>query len=175
MTIRVHHSRRVECEVRIALPMTSRQAWGQLRDFHRYASHDHFHAGIAIAGQTPKAGAALRIDHRYGPFRVRRVGRILAWREGEGYAFSDLSRRGPRRGFPHVMAIRVRDSAGGCELAIRVTGLWTARTPRWVAKGWLAWVMASIAQGVRNDLLTFALASQRTNQPPHAGIPRFTR
>jgi len=164
MTVRVHPSRRVECHVRIALQMTARQAWGQLRDFHRYASHDQFHAGIAIADQTPKAGAALQIDHRYGPFRIRRVGRILAWREGEGYAFSDLSRRGPRRGFPHVMAMHVRDSARGCELAIRVTGLWTARTPRWVAKLWLRWVMASITQGVRNDLLTFALTSRHGRQ-----------
>jgi hypothetical protein len=164
MPIRVYPSRRVECEVRIALQMTARQAWGQLRDFHRYASHDHFHSGLAIADHIPRAGAALQIDHSYGPFRVRRVGRILAWREGKGYAFSDLSRHGPQRGFPHVMAIHVRDHAGGCELTLRVTGRWTAPTPRWMARLWLTWVMASIAQGVRNDLLTFALARRRGRQ-----------
>jgi hypothetical protein len=158
MTISVSRSRRVNCEASLALPMSARQVWGQLRDFHRYASHDHFHAGIAVEGGVPRAGAALAIAHRYGPFRVRRVGRILRWREGDGFAFSDLSTRGPRAGFPHVLAIRVSDAPTGCVVNIRVTGRWTAPTPRWMAPVWLWWVMVSITQRTRNDLLAFSVA-----------------
>jgi hypothetical protein len=157
MTIKVSPSRRVVCEASIALPLTARQAWGQLRDFHRYAAHDHFHAGFTIEGDVPRAGAKLTIEHRYGPFRLQRVGRIVRWREGDGYAFSDLSSRAPGANFPHVMSLRVADASGGCVVTIRVTGRWTAASPRWMARLWLAWVMLSMVQRTRNGLMAFQL------------------
>ncbi len=158
MTVTVTPGGRVDCRAAVELPMSAVTAWGQLRDFHRYASHDHFHAGFAIEGGRPRAGAALRILHRYGPLRVTRIGRIVRWREGEGYAFSDLSAAGPRRGFPHVLSYRleaVDDSR--CRLHLRVGGRWTAPVPRWAARAWLWWVFASIVVRVRNELLRFAL------------------
>jgi hypothetical protein len=159
MTLHLSPGGRVRCEAVIALPMSARRAWGQIRDFHRYAAHDHFHAGFTIAGNVPRAGADLTIEHRYGPFGLQRVGRILRWREGDGWAFSDLSRRGRRVGFPHVLSMRLADTADGCELAIRVTGQWTAPTPRWVARLWLWWVMNAIVQTTRNQLLAFCQAA----------------
>lgn len=132
--IRVSGTWRVTCEASFTVPMSARRAWGQIRDFHRYAAHDHFHAGFTIEGDVPRAGAAITIDHQYGPFGIRRVGRIVRWREGEGFAFSDLSARGPRCGFPHVMAIQVADIDTGCRVTVRVTGRWTAPTPRWMAR-----------------------------------------
>jgi len=162
VTIRVRPSGRVRCEATIPLTMSSARVWGQLRDFHRYASHDHFHAGISIEGGVPRRGAALQIDHRYGPFRVRRVGTILRWQEGRQFAFSDLSRRGPRHGFPHVMQLRLQaDAPDRCTLLIRVTGHWTAPVPRWIARCWLWWVMTTITQRVRNDLLRFQISLDR--------------
>jgi hypothetical protein len=157
MKIEVSATGRVVCEAQLPLPLSARQAWGQLRDFHRYAAHDHFHAGFTIQGEVPRAGAGLTIEHRYGPFRLQRVGRIVRWREGDGYAFSDLSLRGTGRSFPHVMSLRVADKPGGCVVTVRVTGRWTAPTPRWMARLWLAWVVLSIAQRTRNGLLAFHL------------------
>ena len=157
MRVLVSQTGRVVCEARLTLPLTARRAWGQLRDFHRYAAHDHFHAGFSIEGDVPRAGARLTIEHRYGPFRLQRVGRIVRWREGDGYAFSDLSSRGPRHGFPHVMSLRVADTPDGCIVVVRVTGRWTTPTPRWMTRLWLAWVLLSITQRTRNNLLTFHL------------------
>lgn len=163
MTIRVLPSRRVICRATVTLPLTARQAWGQLRDFHRYAAHDHFHAGFVIDGGVPRAGAGLTIEHRYGFFRTTRVGKILFWREGVGYAFSDLCRHDAQRAFPHVLRMTLEDrpTEGTCQLMIRVTGRWTARTPRWVGRLWLAWVFVSIVQRVRNQLLAFAIHQQK--------------
>ena len=42
---------------------------------------------MTIEGALPRAGAALTMRHRYAGFRVERVGRILRWRENEGYSF----------------------------------------------------------------------------------------
>ncbi|MDB5327872.1 MAG: hypothetical protein JWM57_3441 [Phycisphaerales bacterium] len=166
MTVRVTARRRVVCRAVVPLPLTARQAWGQLRDFHRYAAHDHFHAGFLIEGGVPQAGARLTIEHRYGPFRTRRVGRILRWREGEGFAFSDLSIGDARRAFPHVLRMSVGPtSEATCALTIAVTGRWTAPTPRWIARLWLAWVFLQIVQKTRNGLLLFAATSQRPGAP----------
>ena len=80
----VSGSGRVECAARVELPMSARSAWGQLRDFRTYASHDHFHADVGIAGGVARRGARLRILHRFGPFEVVRRGRVLWWEEGRG-------------------------------------------------------------------------------------------
>lgn len=156
MIVRVLKSKRVICEAREPLPLSARRVWGQLRDFHRFAGYDHFHAGIAIEGGVPHQRARLLIEHRYGPFRVRRTGRILQWREASGFAYSDLSLRGPRRGFPHVMSMHVvENTPDASTLIVRVTGRWTLPWPRWIAWLWLQWVMLSIVTRARNQLLAF--------------------
>jgi hypothetical protein len=159
---------RVECRAAIELPLPPLRAWGQLRDFTRFASHDYFHAEIHVDGNVPRAGAKLRLTHRYLLPRVHRVGRLLRWREWDqadplaccGYSFSDLSRRGPRRGFPHVFSYYLRAAGpGACQLEVVVRGLWTARAvPPWAARLWLWWVFGHVVNSVRNDLLTHAVA-----------------
>jgi hypothetical protein len=176
MRINVRSDGRVECRALLELPLPPGVVWGQLRDFRRFASHDYFHAGIDIEAGIPRRGAALRLTHRYLFVSIPRVGRILRWREwnaetasGE-YAFSDVSLRGPRHGFPHVLSYRLRGSGvNHSQLQIIVRGRWTAR---WLARGvtriWLWWVFAHVVARVRNDFA--ALAMSRQSQRIHRTI-----
>lgn len=79
---------RVDCFARAELPVSQSRAWGQLRDFRRFAAMDYFHTCVRMAGGAPRAGAAVELPHRFGPFALTRVGRILSWDEGRGYSFS---------------------------------------------------------------------------------------
>ena len=163
MSVRVSRRGAVDCRRTLELPLSAISVWGQIRDFQRYARHDFFHAEMTITGGTPRAGAKLTLCHRYAGLRAERVGRILIWREGDGYSFSDLSLRGPRSGFPHVFSYRV-EAAGeqACRLHIRVSGLWTSRyVPRWIARLWLGWIFAHIVRTVRNELLLFHIWRKR--------------
>jgi hypothetical protein len=167
MRIDVGRAGAVCCRAELDLPLSARTAWGRLRDFSRFASHDYFHAEVCIEGGAPRRGAALAIRHRFLAFGVDRVGRILRWREFDpadthpaGYSFSDLSARGPRRGFPHVFTYSLRPAGrkdDRCRLEIAVRGRWTAPVPRWAAKLWLWWVFAHVVLSVRNSLLATAV------------------
>jgi hypothetical protein len=150
---------RVRCRAVVELPVGASVAWGQLRDFRRFAAQDFFHAAVRVERGGVRRGARLEIDHRFGPYAVTRVGRILQWSEDVGYSFSDLSRRGPRAGFPHVYCYRLRPAGPSrCVLEITVVGRWTARfLPRWVIRVWLRWVFSHIVASVRNTLLLLAL------------------
>jgi hypothetical protein len=156
MTIKITPQCRVHCEAHVALPLPIHTAWGQLRDFHRFASQDYFHAHIDVEGGIPRAGAALSILHRFAGFKTIRRGRILRWRENEGYAFSDLSLAGNRCGFPHVLELKLETgSAANCRLKIITRGPWTAPTPRWMAWLWLYWVFGHVTRSIENQLLGF--------------------
>jgi len=178
----IHRSGRVACRAELELPLPASAAWGELRDFRRSASHDFFHCDIRIEGGVPRRGAGLVLEHRFGPFRARRVGRILRWREwgdseasgngsckAAGYSFSDLSAAGPRAGFPHVLSYHLQASPRGtCRLAITVGGLWTARlVPRWAARLWLAWVFHHVVASVRNQLLAAAVSAPMRKRATH--------
>ena len=166
---------RVDCFARVELPMSAARAWGQLRDFRRFAAQDFFHAGVRIVGDVPRAGAALEIPHRFGPFRVTRVGRILTWEEGRGYSFGDLSRTRPRRAFPHAYRYELHPlDAEHCCLEISIRGRWTMRLlPRPVVRLWLAWVFSHIARSVENEMLAVCcgvnIAVKRTSAGGAAG------
>lgn len=146
---------RVLCRGIIELPVSAAVAWGQLRDFRRFAAQDFFHAAVRVDSGGVRRGAALEIDHRFGSLATTRVGRILQWEEQVGYSFSDLSRAGPRRGFPHVYRYRVRPGGPSrCVVDVTVAGLWTLPVvPRWVVKLWLAWVFSHIVRSVESTLL----------------------
>lgn len=137
--------------------MTVRQAWGQLRDFRTFAATDYFHADPQVEGGRPRAGAALTLRHRFGPFALTRVGRILRWVEWPGdrpgFAFSDLSRRGARVGFPHAISFHLTPSGDASLLHIRVGGRWTPPVPRPLSRLWLAWVFHHIVSTTRRRLL----------------------
>lgn len=163
MRIQLARSGVVDCQGSLKVPLPAISVWGQIRDFARYARQDIFHADPSIEGGIPTQGARIRLSHRYMGLRFERVGRILVWREGIGYAFSDLSRRGPRAGFPHVFSFRIEPlDAGCCWLHVRVRGLWTARAvPRIAARIWLRWVFAHVMRSVETELLMYRLWRQR--------------
>jgi hypothetical protein len=167
MTVHAGRDGRVDCRAAIPLDLPAAAAWGQVRDFARYASHDYFHADLRVDGGVPRQGAALRLTHRHAGVRVERVGRICWWEEGVGWAFSDLSRRGPRHGFPHVLVVRVEAAGTGvggasrCVLHVAVRGRWTAAwVPPALRRLWLAWVFAYVVSRTRNDLWAYQAARQ---------------
>ena len=162
MIIQVSPQNIVRCKARIALPLSAATTWGQLRDFHRFASQDYFHAKIVIDGAMPRCGTSLRMLHQFAGIRTLRRGRILRWRENDGFAFSDVSLRGNRVGFPHVLSFRLEPtSPSTCLLHITVMGRWTAPVWRWTARLWLRWVFAHIVHSTENQLLLFALFRRR--------------
>jgi hypothetical protein len=168
--VRVDARHRVQCQRVISLPLTRRQVWGQLRDFHRYACHDMFHVRLTPDGNGYRQGTKFRLTHRFLGVTLERHGRILQWQEEQGYSFSDLSARGARYGFPHTFRYVIREVADGCELEVTIRGRWTATwVPRVVARVWLWWVFAKLTGSVESDLLMFALALQRRGAKAESG------
>jgi hypothetical protein len=159
MHVRVDQRWRVTAHVAIDLPMSPSAVWPFMRDLTRFIAMDPLHArvtviprrGSARSGSSP-AGAHLIIAHRVLGIGPDRVGRILFWREGRGFAFSDLSRRGVRTGFPHVCLYELAPAdAASCRLIVGARGLWTARwLPRWAVKLWIAWVMLETQRCLRS-------------------------
>ena len=153
-SVQVMPGGRVLCRAVVELPVSAGVAWGQLRDLRLFAAQDFFHEAVRVEAGGVRRGAALEIDHRFGPFAVTRVGRILQWEENVGYSFSDLSRRGPRHGFPHVYRYRLWGAGEGCVVEVMIGGLWTARAvPKWMVRLWLRWVFSHIVRSVENTLL----------------------
>jgi hypothetical protein len=169
MEITIHRSGRVVCDAVIALPLPTTAVWGQLRDFPSAACHDPFHCDVRIVDGVPRAGAKILLGHRYFFFRASRVGRLLRWEEGVGFAFSDLNRRDPRRAFPHVLSYELEPADVGCRLRVRVTGRWTAAVPRWAGRLWLRWVFGHVVRTVENQLLRYAVVYRRRKLMP-AGV-----
>lgn len=153
----------VDCRGCLDVPLPAISVWGQIRDFTRYARQDIFHTDPVVEDGIPRQGAAIRLSHQYMGLRIERVGRILIWREGIGYAFSDLSHRGVRAGFPHVFSFRIEPvDAGHCRLHIRVSGLWTAKAvPRFVVRLWLRWVFAHVVRSTHTELMLYQLWRKR--------------
>ena len=75
--------------------------------------------------------------------RFLRFGKIIAWREGSGYTFSDLSSHGPKQGFPHAFMINLQPLTSDeteplTRLTIQVRGRWTSRlAPAWFGRLWV--------------------------------------
>ncbi|MCZ6786723.1 MAG: hypothetical protein O7E54_06110 [Planctomycetota bacterium] len=136
---------RVDCRCRIDLPYDPAPVWAVVSNLPRFLTVDPFHERVE------RRGRRLRLWHNAFGFRCLRVGRILHWHEGRGYAFSDLSLRGPRRGFPHVFFVTVEPrGCGGSCLVIRVRGKWTARwMPRFCVRAWLRFVVSEHARLLR--------------------------
>ena len=159
--IRVAPNGRVNCAATVDLPLSATAAWGQLRHLPTAAVHDPFHASVTVG-----PGGTLAIEHRYLGVRVLRVGRVLWWREGVGFAFSDLHRRDPARAFPHVLSYRLEPTGPAtCRLHIRVGGRWTLAGPRWVGRLWLRWVFGHVVRTVRNELLRYAVVRRSRDGP----------
>ncbi|MCX5660970.1 MAG: hypothetical protein NTW19_14795 [Planctomycetota bacterium] len=153
---------RVRLWVEVGLPIEARRVWLHVRRVERFATRDPFHWRVSLDGPA-RVGCAMVIEHRYAGWRVDRVGRILRWDEGRGYAFSDLSKRGPGVGFPHIYEYRVAATgAGSCMVIVRVRGTWTARAwPRWAVRLWLSGVALAIGKSIENHMLMTQLRARR--------------
>jgi hypothetical protein len=143
---------RLEFELEIGRPPA--EVWSVVKDLPRFACIDPFHRRVRVLGPALVPGVRLAIEHGLPGLTFTRVGKLLAWREGQGYVFSDLSVRGPGRGFPHVFRIEVMPSRTGSpdrsRLRVQVRGRWTATwLPRWVRELWLHVVSAAHAHLLR--------------------------
>jgi hypothetical protein len=161
IAVRFHRRTVVHVIGTMILPLSAGAAWGQMRHFPSFVGLDPFHSNVrGPSGSTPcKTGDAVLLGHKFGLVRFDRIGRILRWRDGRGYCFSDLSRRGNRLGFPHVFIYDLRPrGADACRLSITVRGHWTAAwLPASIVRFWFRWVFAHLMHVVRNRLLVIAL------------------
>ncbi len=150
---------RVRLSTAVDLPVAAENAWRQLKDFRRFACVDLFHRRVVLSEADPAAGVELEIFHGLVGVGFLRCGRILRWREGRGYEFSDLSRRHPLLGFPHIYGFELLpEGRNRCRLRVRVRGLWTARwIPRIGVKFWLALILLKIRLSASNLLLSRVL------------------
>jgi len=129
--------------------------WKQVRDLPRFLTIDPFHDEVTLMRDEPEKGVDLVLSHNAFGRRFLRFGRILAWREGVGYTFSDLSAGGAWVGFPHVFMIEIEPTAETqlLRLTIRVRGRWTSRlVPVWIGRWWILLVAREHARLLRKAL-----------------------
>jgi hypothetical protein len=163
LVVQISATGRVACTAVTSLPLSITAAWGQLRHLPTSATHDPFHARVHVG-----RSGALVIEHRYLVFRTVRVGRVLWWREGIGFAFSDLSRTDAAAAFPHVLSYRLEPvGPQACRLHVRVGGRWTLPGPRWIGRLWLRWVFGHVVRTVRNEMLRYAVVRQQQSRRCH--------
>lgn len=145
MKLGIDVSWRVTASHDVEIPLSDVTVWGQMRDYMRFLTLDPLHVKVSRveSGAASPRGDRLVISHRLLGLGPDRVGRVLTWREGKGYAISDISRAGRRRGFPHVCTYEIRSrSPKRTVLRIGARGRWTATwMPRWAARMWLWWVL----------------------------------
>src|SRR5437868_5254284 len=100
MRIIVDQHWRVDAAADLSLPMQAATAWGQMRDWRRFMIIDPLHVRVRVLDERKgrqnlsPAGLTLIIEHRFLGIGPNRIGRMLRWREGQGFAFSDLSQMG---------------------------------------------------------------------------------
>jgi hypothetical protein len=149
--------RHVSMSIEVPTRLTPQQLWRRISDLPRFLTIDPFHERVTVMRSTPAAGVDLVLDHNAFGLRLRRVGRIVRWREGESYSVSDLSRRDAHDGFPHVFTFRIGPSNAahrkGAVLHVEIRGTWTSRViPMWLARLWLVGVCREHAWMLRQHL-----------------------
>jgi hypothetical protein len=143
---------RIRLGIDVDIPRPASEVWLRIAQLELFLCIDPFHTSIIAVDGPLKVGSTLLLEHHAIGFRFTRGGRLLRWREGEGYSFSDLRRRDPRRGFPHVfhVAVRSTDDARSTRLTIDVRGRWSSKlVPARVGMLWLGWVMREHARLLR--------------------------
>ncbi len=125
--------RKVDIEISLDLARSAADVWSLISDLPRFLTIDPFHDQVTLMRDQPAVGVDLVLSHNALGRRFLRFGKIIAWREGSGYTFSDLSPRGPKHGFPHVFMINLQPLVTSDEklpltrLTIHVRGRWTSR------------------------------------------------
>lgn len=164
MQIEIDDRWRVRARCDADMPVSASEMWGQMRDWMRFIRIDPLHASVRLVSRptsgdpwSPK-GSRFVIGHRLLGIGPDRIGRILRWREGRGFAFSDLSQRGVRVGFPHVCGYELKPmSESRCCLTISARGRWTARwLPRWIVRLWMRWVLVETRECLRREMNQFS-------------------
>jgi hypothetical protein len=144
----------VRLSIAVATNCTPDALWRIISDLPQFLTVDPFHERVTLMRREAAAGVHLVLDHSVFGFRLRRTGRILAWREGESYSISDLSTRGKTVGFPHVFTYRVEpagdDAPAQSVLRVEIRGKWTSPViPAWLGRLWLAAVCYDHARLLR--------------------------
>lgn len=166
MRIDIDDRWRVNASCELDAPIRATQMWGHMRDWIRFATLDPLHSRIRILSLPTglDGGSCCRyrgirfvIEHRLLGIGPDRIGRMLVWREGDGFVFSDLSKRGMKVGFPHVCSYRVQQlTESSCRLHVGARGRWTARwLPRWIVRLWLGWVLFETRAHIQRELKQF--------------------
>ncbi len=144
VTLAPRTRRRIVSRIEALVPASADQVWTRIADLPRFLTIDTFHEQVTLMRPAPAAGVDVVLSHNAFGRRFDRFGRILQWRPGRGYAFSDLSPRGPRYSFPHAFFIELEPVDGAerplTRLTITVRGRWSSH---WipVTLGWW-WVHA---------------------------------
>lgn len=151
--------RKLEIAISLDVARSQSELWNFISDLPRFLTIDPFHDKITLMRNQPAVGVDLVLSHNAFGRRFLRFGKVIAWREGEGYTFSDLSPRGPQRGFPHVFMIRLEaltppdDPMPLTRLTIHVRGRWTSRlVPVWAGRLWVWLVFREHARLLRKGI-----------------------
>lgn len=151
--------RKLNIEISLDVARPAAEVWSLISDLPRFLTIDPFHDQVTLMRDQPAVGVDLVLSHNAFGRRFLRFGRIIAWREGSGYTFSDLSPRGPKHGFPHVFMINLQPLATPDEklpltrLTIHVRGRWTSRlVPAWLGRLWVWLVVREHARLLRKGI-----------------------
>lgn len=91
--------RKLEIATSLDVAQSSAEVWALIRDLPRFLTIDPFHDKVTLMRDQPALGVDLVLSHNAFGLRFLRFGKIIAWREGSGYTFSDVSPR-PEGGIP---------------------------------------------------------------------------
>jgi len=151
--------RKLEIAMSLDVARSPADVWALISDLPRFLTIDPFHDQITLMREQPAVGVDLVLSHNAFGRRFLRFGKIIAWREGSGYTFSDLSPRGPKVGFPHVFMINLQSLASPedptplTQLSIIVRGRWTSRwVPVIVGRLWVWLVFREHARLLRKGI-----------------------
>ena len=151
--------RKLDIEISLDVARPAADVWNLISDLPRFLTIDPFHDHVTLMRDQPAVGVDLVLSHNAFGRRFLRFGKIIAWREGSGYTFSDLSPRGPKQGFPHVFMISLQPLPTSDEespltrLNIQVRGRWTSRlAPVWLGRLWVWLVCREHARLLRKGI-----------------------
>ena len=151
--------RKLDIEISLDVARPAADVWNLISDLPRFLTIDPFHDHVTLMRDQPAVGVDVVLSHNAFGRRFLRFGKIIAWREGSGYTFSDLSPRGPKQGFPHVFMISLQSLPTSDEkspltrLTIHVRGRWTSPlAPAWLGRLWVWLVCREHARLLRKGI-----------------------